>query len=298
MGVMNDRYSLAGHEVHRVGYGTMQLPGPGVFGPPADRAAAIAVLRRARELGVDHFDTSAYYGPWVANDLLREALHPYEGMTIVSKVGARRGPDASWHEASTPPELAWGIDENLIGLGVERVDVMNLRLMTAGDPAFDDKLGAMADAVAGGQDRRDRALERRARRARPRRRARRRRRVRAEPLRADLPRGRGAAPACAERGIAFVPFFPLDFGRVAGDAVVTGIAARLGVTPAQVGLAWLLAHAPNLLVIAGTSSLAHLEENVAVRDVELTARGRRGPRCGRIRLTVRSPACGSRPITR
>jgi hypothetical protein len=148
---MNDRYPLAGHEVHRVGYGTMQLPGPGVFGPPADHDAAIAVLRRARELGVDHFDTSAYYGPWVSNALLREALHPYAGMTIVSKVGGRRAPDGGWLAASTPPELRWGIDENLIGLGVERIDVMNLRLMEAGDPAFDEKLGTMADAVQAGK---------------------------------------------------------------------------------------------------------------------------------------------------
>jgi pyridoxine 4-dehydrogenase len=267
---MNARYSLAGREVDRVGYGTMQLPGDGVFGPPADRDAAIAVLRRARELGVDHFDTSAYYGPWVANDLLREALHPYEGMTIVSKVGGRRGPDASWIDASTPPELAWGIDENLIGLGLDRIDVMNLRLMQAGDTAFDAKLGVLADAVQAGKvgaiglsnvglAELDRAAE----------------------LRVDVAcvQNRYAVTfreheallqACAERGIAFVPFFPLDFGRVAGNEVVRGIAARLGATPAQIGLAWLLAHAPNLLLIAGTSSLAHLEENVAVREIELS----------------------------
>jgi pyridoxine 4-dehydrogenase len=107
---MTHRYSLAGHDVNRVGYGTMQLPGPGVFGPPADHDQAIAVLRRARELGVDHFDTSAYYGPWVSNDLLREALQPYDGMTIVSKVGGRRGPDKGWIAASRPAELLWGID--------------------------------------------------------------------------------------------------------------------------------------------------------------------------------------------
>jgi aryl-alcohol dehydrogenase-like predicted oxidoreductase len=270
MVAMNARYSLAGREVDRVGYGTMQLPGDGVFGPPADRDTAIAVLRRARELGVDHFDTSAYYGPWVANDLLREALHPYEGMTIVSKVGGRRGPDASWIDASTPPELAWGIDENLIGLGIDRIDVMNLRLMQEGDTAFDAKLGVMADAVRAGKvgaiglsnvglAELDRAAE----------------------LGVDVAcvQNRYALTfreheallrACGERGIAFVPFFPLDFGRVAGDEVVRGIAARLGATPAQVGLAWLLAHAPNLLLIAGTSSLAHLEENVAVREIELS----------------------------
>jgi pyridoxine 4-dehydrogenase len=268
---MTHRLSLAGHDVNRVGYGTMQLPGPGVFGPPADHDGAIAVLRRARELGVDHFDTSAYYGPWVSNDLLREALHPYDGMTIVSKVGGRRGPDKSWLEASSPAELRWGIDENLIGLGVDRVDVMNLRLFEAGDPAFDEKLGTMADALQAGKigaiglssvglGELDRAAE----------------------LGIDVAcvqnryaltfrEDEALLQACAERGIAFTPFFPLDFGKVTGNAVVTSIATRLGATPAQVGLAWLLAHAPNLLVIAGTSSLAHLEENVAVGDLELSA---------------------------
>jgi pyridoxine 4-dehydrogenase len=271
MGSMTDRYSLAGHDVHRVGYGTMQLPGPGVFGPPADHDGAIAVLRRARELGVDHFDTSAFYGPWVSNALLREALHPYDGMTIVSKVGGRRGPDTSWIAASSPAELMWGIDENLIGLGVDRVDVMNLRQFEVGDPEFDEKLGTMADAVSAGKigaiglsnvglRELDRAAE----------------------LGIDVAcvQNRYALTfrddeallqTCAERGIAFTPFFPLDFGNVAGNAVVTSIASRLGATPAQVGLAWLLAHAPNLLVIAGTSSLSHLEENVAVGSLELSA---------------------------
>ena len=268
---MTDRHSLAGHDVHRVGYGTMQLPGPGVFGPPADHDGAIAVLRRARELGVDHFDTSAYYGPWVANDLLREALHPYQGMTIVSKVGGRRGADASWIDASSPPELMWGIDENLIGLGVERIDVMNLRLMQVDDPAFDEKLGTMADAVSAGKigaiglsnvglRELDRAAE----------------------LGIDVAcvqnryaltfrEDEALLRTCGERGIAYTPFFPLDFGTVPGNAAVIAVADRVGATPAQVGLAWLLAHAPNLLVIAGTSSLAHLEENVAVGDLELSA---------------------------
>jgi pyridoxine 4-dehydrogenase len=249
----------------------MQLPGPGVFGPPADHDGAIAVLRRARELGVDHFDTSAYYGPWVSNDLLREALYPYDGMTIVSKVGGRRGADKSWIEASSPPELMWGIDENLIGLGVERVDVINLRLMDVGDPAFDEKLGTMADAVQAGKigaiglsnvrlAELDRAAE----------------------LGIDVAcvqnryaltfrEDEALLQTCAERGIAFTPFFPLDFGNVTGNDVVTSIASRLGATPAQVGLAWLLAHAPNLLVIAGTSSLSHLEQNVAAGDLELSA---------------------------
>lgn len=229
------------------------------------------MLRRARELGVEHFDTSAYYGPWVSNALLREALHPYDGMTIVSKVGGRRGPDGSWLAATTPPELRWGIDENLIGLGIERIDVMNLRLMEAADPAFDEKLGAMADAVQAGKigaiglsNASLAELDRAA----------------ALGVEIACVQNRYALTfreherllrACTERGIAFVPFFPLDFGRISGQPVVAGVAERLGVTPAQVGLAWLLAHAPNLLLIAGTSSLAHLEENVAVGGIELRA---------------------------
>jgi len=267
---MTSLFSLAGRDVHRVGYGTMQLTGPDHFGPPADRAGAIAVLRRARELGVDHFDTSAYYGPWVANELLREALRPYDGMTIVSKVGGRRGPDASWIEASTPPELRWGIDENLITLGVDRVDVMNLRLMDLDDPAFDEKLGTMADAVQAGKigavglsnvtlEHLDRAADLGVE-------------VACVQNHYALTHRDDEAllDACRERGIAFVPFFPLDWGKVAAEPAVVAIAQRLGVTPAQVGLAWLLAHAPNLLLIAGTRSIAHLEENVAVADVELT----------------------------
>jgi pyridoxine 4-dehydrogenase len=264
-------FSLGNRKVTRLGYGAMQLAGPGVFGPPKDHDQAIAVLRRARELGVDHFDTSAYYGPWVSNDLLREALHPYDGMTIVSKVGGRRGPDKSWIAAGTPAELLWGIDENLIGLDVERIDVMNLRLMENGDPAFDEKLGTMADAVQAGKigaiglsnvtlTELDRAAELGIEVA-----------CVQNHYALTFRKDEALLEACAERGIAFTPFFPLDFGKVTANDVVSSIAARLGATPAQVGLAWLLAHAPNLLVIAGTSSLAHLEENVAVGDLELTA---------------------------
>ena len=211
---MTSTYSLAGREINRVGYGTMQLPGPGVFGPPKDHDQAIAVLRRARELGVDHFDTSAYYGPWVSNDLLREALHPYDGMTIVSKVGGRRGPDKSWIAAGTPAELEWGIDENLIGLGVERVDVMNLRLMENGDPAFDEKLGTMADAVQAGKigaiglsnvtlTELDRAAELGIEVA-----------CVQNHYALTFRKDEALLEACTERGIAFTPFFPLDFGKV------------------------------------------------------------------------------------
>ena len=277
---MTDRFTNSALDVNRVGYGTMQLPGPDHFGPPRDHDAAIAVLKRAAELGVDHFDTAAYYGPWVSNALLREALHPYENLTIVSKVGGRRGPDASWLDASTPPELLWGIDENLIGLEVDRVDAINLRLIHPEDPmasmapltdAFDAQLGAMADAKEAGKvgaiglsNISVAHIER------------------AEQLGVEIAcvqnryaltyrEAEELLTACTERNIAFVPFFPLDFGQVTANEVVTEIAGRIGRTPAQIGLAWLLAHAPNILIIAGTSSIEHLEENVAIGDIELSA---------------------------
>lgn len=270
MVAMTSTFDLAGRTVQRVGYGTMQLPGPDHFGPPRDRAAALAVLRRARELGVDHFDTAAYYGPWVANDLLREAFDDLAEVTIVSKVGGRRGPDASWLAALSPSELLWGIDENLIGLGIDRVDVVNLRLFERADPAFDERLGAMVDArdagkIGGiglsniGAAELDRAAELGVEIACVQNRY-------ALTFREDEELLR----ACARRGIAFVPFFPLDFGNVDGHPVVNEIAAAHAVTPAQIGLAWLLAHSPNILLIPGTSSLAHLEENVAAGAIELS----------------------------
>ena len=267
---MTHSYELAGREVHRVGYGTMQLPGPNHFGPPRDRDAALAVLRRARALGVDHFDTAAYYGPWVSNELLREALDLAE-VTVVSKVGGRRGPDAGWLPALSPAELAWGIDENLIGLGVERLDVVNLRLFEFPDPAFDERLAALVDARDAGKigaiglsnvgvAELDRAAALGVEIA-----------CVQNQYALTFRKDEALLRVCAERGIAFVPFFPLDFGKVDGHPVVREVAATHEVMPAQIGLAWLLAHSPNVLLIPGTSSLAHLEENVAVAAIELSA---------------------------
>jgi aryl-alcohol dehydrogenase-like predicted oxidoreductase len=247
----------------------MQLAGPGVFGPPKDRDEALRVLAAVREAGIDHIDTSQYYGPDVVNELLREALHPYDGITLVSKVGARRDDEGGWIPWNQPDDLRQGIEDNLRSLGVERLGAVNLRVMPQ-DPMdlFEKQLAAMVqardegliDAVGISNVSKDQFA------------------LAADEIgcvqnpynlvdRSSQP----VLDACTERGIAFVPFFPLDFGRVTGHEVVARIAARLGVTPAQVGLAWLLAHAPNLLLIAGTSSIAHLEENVAVGQLELGA---------------------------
>jgi pyridoxine 4-dehydrogenase len=277
-----DTHDLAGRPARRIGFGAMQLPGPRVFGPPRDREEALAVLRRAVELGVNHIDTAQYYGPDVANELIHEALHPYpDDLVLVSKVGGARDANGGWIPAQRPEQLREGVEENLRSLEVERVDVVNLRVMGAeeGDPgsavALEDQLGMMVELrdegkiggvglsnVTLGQLRvglahteiacvqNEMSLLQRD----------------SEPL-LDL---------CRETGVPFVPFFPLGSAfpgmpKVSEQPVVREIADRLGVTPAQIGLAWLLAHSSNVLLIPGTSSLAHLEENMAVGDVELDA---------------------------
>jgi pyridoxine 4-dehydrogenase len=271
-----ERYPLAQFSVSRIGFGAMQLPGPGVFGPPRDRHEAVAVLRRAVEMGVDLIDTSQYYGPDVANELIREALYPYpDSLALVSKVGARRDASGGWLPDDEPGQLRRGIEDNLRSLGVEQLAAVNLRL---GDDAtldtrFDDQLAAMIRArdegLIGGiglsnitREHLLRALER-------------------TPVacvqnqlsvvaRASMP----VLDECLARRIAFVPFFPLGSGfirpnPVLGNEYVVGNAKRLGITPAQVALAWTLGLAPNILLIPGTSSLRHLEENLAVADIQL-----------------------------
>ena len=268
-----DRYPLGLFSVSRVGFGAMQLPGPGVFGPPRDRDQAVAVLRRAVDLGVDHIDTAQYYGPGVANELIREALHPYPGtLALVSKVGARRDGSGGWLPYDEPDQLRRGIEDNLASLGVERLAAVNLRLIDGAAPGqrFDEQLAAMIQArdegLIGGvglsnisRDHLLRALDR-------------------TPItcvqnplnlvdRASMP----LLHECTRRSIAFVPFFPLGsaFARtdpVLGNKHVISISQRLNLTPAQVALAWLLGLAPNILLIPGTSSLRHLEENLAVTD--------------------------------
>jgi aryl-alcohol dehydrogenase-like predicted oxidoreductase len=278
------RFPLGPFSVGRVGFGAMQLPGPGVFGPPRDHDQAIAVLRRAVELGVDHIDTAQFYGPDVANELIREALHPYpDDLALVSKVGGRRDDQGNWLPAHEPDKLRAGIEDNLRTLRVDQLAAVNLRVMGV-DPnqpgpvdseLFDRQLTAMIQArddglIAGiGLSS-----------------------ITLEHLRIALERtevacvqnafnvvDRTSQPvldACAERGIAFVPFFPLGSGFAAdnpvlGNPVVRRTAEQLGRTPAQVALAWTLAVSPNVLLIPGTSSVGHLEENMAVADIELDA---------------------------
>src|SRR6201997_2336147 len=253
----------------------MQLPGPGVFGPPRDHDEAIAVLRRAVELGVDHIDTAQYYGPDVANELIREALHPYpDNLALVSKVGARRDQAGGWLPYSDPDQLRAGIEDNLRSLGIEQLAAVNLRV-TGDEPdrRFDDQLTAMIqareDGLIGGVGLSNITLERL------------RRALERTPIacvqnplnladRSSMP----VLRECAARGIAFVPFFPLGsaFARdnpVLGNPAVRAAAGRLSATPAQIALAWTLSLAPNVLLIPGTSSVPHLEENLAVADIEL-----------------------------
>ena len=269
---------LGPHDVGRIGFGAMQLAGPGVFGPPRDRDGALAVLRRAVELGVDHIDTSQYYGPDVVNELIREALHPYpEGLRLVTKIGARRDDEGGWLPALGLAELRAGVEDNLRTLGVERLTLVNLRLLEGGDaPPLAEMLGALEDmrregkleliglsnvtraqleealelvAIAGVQNQYsvlDRSNE-------------------------------DVLELCRERGLAFVPFFPLGSAftggprRLGEDPAIAGIAARHAATPSQVALAWLLQRDEHILLIPGTSSVLHLEENLAAAGVHLDA---------------------------
>jgi pyridoxine 4-dehydrogenase len=275
------RYRLGTQLVSRIGFGAMQLPGPGVFGPPRDRNAAIAVLRRTAELGVDHIDTAQYYGPAVANELINAALYPYPpGLALVSKVGARRDASGGILRYDEPAELRAGIEDNLRTLATDHLAAVNLRLMdnAAPDQHFDDQLGAMMqardDGLIGGiglsNITREHLLHALARTDIA---------CVQNPLNlADLT-SMPVLEECNKRGIAFVPFFPLgsSFARnnpVLSHPGVVATTARFGCTPAQVGLAWLLRLRPNVLLIPGTSSVRHLEENMAVANIELDAEAR------------------------
>lgn len=254
--------------VHRMGYGAMQLAGPGVFGPPKDHDEAIRVLRRAVEAGVDHLDTSQYYGPDVVNALIREALYPYDGLTLVSKVGARRDDKGGWLPWDRPEDLRQGIEDNLRSLGVEQLGAVNLRLMSG--EHLQEQLGAMIqardDGLIAGIGLSNVTLEQ-----------------------VELCLGltdiacvqnaysyvdRSSQPIldlCTDRGVAFVPFFPLGSGfgvaDVRGHPDIAAAAADLDVTPAQVALAWTLAQSPSVLLIPGTSSVAHLEQNLLAAEL-------------------------------
>jgi pyridoxine 4-dehydrogenase len=271
----NQTANLGRHIVNRMGFGAMQLAGPGVFGPPRDPDAARAVLRRAIELGVDHIDTSQYYGPDVVNELIHDALAPYPaGMRLVSKVGGRRDDAGGWLPALRPEELRAGVEENLATLGIESLAAVNLRLIGEPEVPLAEQLGTLEDLRREGKldaiglSNADRAT------------------VEEALELVDLACVQNAfsivqrdsqdvLDLCAEHDIAFVPFFPLGSaftggpGTIAADPHVAEVAAKHGATTSQVALAWLLHHDPRVLLIPGTSSLAHLEENVGAAKVDL-----------------------------
>ncbi len=274
---------LAGRPVGRIGFGAMQLPGPRVFGPPRDRATALAVLRRVVDLGINHIDTAQYYGPDVSNELIHEALFPYpEDLVLVSKVGAQRDEHGGWASAQRPEQLRAGVEANLLSLEVEQVDVVNLRLHSdghggegnSGEVDLDSQLAEMVVLRDEGKIGAIGVSN-----------------VSLDQLRQAMPAGlacvqnayslldRSSEPLfelCREHGVAWVPFFPLGSAfpgvrKVTEHPAVMAAATAVGATPAQVGLAWLLHHGPHVLLIPGTASLEHLAENVAAGEVRLDA---------------------------
>ena len=265
-------FLLGDLEVTRMGYGAMQLAGPHVFGPPKDRDEAVAVLREVVELGINHIDTSDYYGPFVTNEIIREALAPYpEGLVIVTKVGARRDDEGGWPHAREPHELKQQVHDNLERLGLEAMDVVNLRMGGFQDP----EPGTVAPQVEALAELQQEGLVRH---------------IGISTVNAEqVAEAQTIAPiacvqnfyniahrddddlvdALAEQGIAYVPYFPLGgFTPLQSDGL-NGVAARLGATPMSVALAWLLQRSPNILLIPGTSSREHLRENVAGAALEL-----------------------------
>ena len=260
--------------VKRMGYGAMQLAGPGVYGPPRDPAGALAILREAVAAGVNHIDTSDYYGPHITNQTIRQALHPYrDGLVIVTKLGARRPADKSWQPASSPQDLIDGVHDNLRNLGVDALDIVNYRVMGSGHGPQE---GSVAEQVT----------------------------VLADLQRKGLIRHIGISNATAaqvaeaqaitdvvcvqnnynlaqrtddaliddlaRQGIAYVPFFPLGGFTPLQSSTLSAVAVRLGATPMQVALAWLLHRSPNILLIPGTSSVAHLRENLTAAELTLS----------------------------
>ena len=270
---LGGRFTFVGTNlsVNRMGYGAMQLAGPHVFGPPRDPDGAVAVLREARSAGVDHIDTSDYYGPHVTNELIKRALHPYPNdLVIVTKVGARRGPDASWLPAQSPDELRSAVEDNLRNLGVDALDVVNLRvgLMTLVDESIADRVRVLVELKKRGlirhvglsnvtpkQFAQARALTEI---------------VCVQNQYNVTHRGDDAfVDQLAKEGVAYVPFFPLGGFTPLQSSTLSEVAKSLEATPMQVALAWLLHRAPNILLIPGTSSLAHLRENLRAAELKL-----------------------------
>jgi pyridoxine 4-dehydrogenase len=269
------RFHIGDLSVKRMGYGAMQLAGPHVYGPPNNREEALAVLREAVASGVDHIDTSDFYGPHITNQLIREALHPYaDDLTIVTKIGARRGADGAWLPAQSPDELEAAVHDNLRNLGLDVLDVVNMRLMfDVMGPAEGDieaHIGKLAEMQARGLIRHiglSNATAAQVRQARS---------------MADIVcvqnqynlvhRGDDALiDELAKDGIAYVPFFPLGGFSPLQSSILAEVAAELGATTMQTALAWLLQRSPNILLIPGTSSVAHLRQNIAAASLQLPA---------------------------
>jgi pyridoxine 4-dehydrogenase len=266
-------FTLGTRNVNRLGYGAMQLAGPGVFGPPKDKQAALAVLREAVASGVNHIDTSDYYGPHITNQLIREALHPYpKGLVIVTKVGATRGDDKSWRPAFSAEDLKSAVHDNLRNLGLDVLEVVNLRLMfgilSPAEGSLEAPLTALAELKRQGLIRHIGL---------------------SNVTATQLDEGRALTEiACvqnhynlvhrhddplidrlADAGIAYSPFFPLGGFTPLQSSSLSEVAGKLGATPMQVALAWLLRRSPNILLIPGTSSVSHLHENLAAAKLEL-----------------------------
>ena len=269
----SDSFTLGGRTVKRLGYGAMQLAGPGVFGPPKDRDAALAVLREAVARGVNHIDTSDFYGPHITNQLIREALHPYQDdLAIVTKISARRGDDGSWIPAMSREELTQAVHDNLRNLGLDVLEVVNLRSMLGihgpVEGSIEEPLTVLAELQRQGLVRHIGL---------------------SNVTSTQVAQGRriceivcvqnhynlahreddALIDELARDGIAYVPFFPLGGFTPLQSSTLSDVAKRLGATPMQVALAWLLRRAPNILLIPGTSSVAHLHENLAAGKLVL-----------------------------
>jgi aryl-alcohol dehydrogenase-like predicted oxidoreductase len=266
-------FKLGDRHVYRMGYGAMQLAGKHVFGPPRDHAEAIAVLREAVEAGVDHIDTSDFYGPFITNQIIREALHPYpDNLVIVTKIGARRDDKGAWLPALSPGEIVQAVDSNLRNLGLDALEVVNFRAMFAPNGPREGSIEAPF-AVLCDLQRQGKIKHLGVSNVTP----------------AQLAQARGMGKivcvqnlynlaqrqdeamlrALAQDGIAYVPFFPLGGFTRLQSAALDEVAGQVGATPMQVALAWLLQRAPNVLLIPGTSSRAHLRENLAAAELEL-----------------------------
>jgi pyridoxine 4-dehydrogenase len=269
-----ETFLLAGRPVKRMGYGAMQLAGKGVFGPPKDRAAAIAVLREAVASGVNHIDTSDYYGPHVTNQIIREALHPYpRDLVIVTKVGASRGPDASWRPALEPEDIVRAVHDNLRNLKLDALEVVNMRVMgdihAPKEGSIEKQVTALAELKRQGLVRHigvsnvTAAQIEEAQRLTP---------IVCIQNQYNVVHREDDAlvDALARQGIAYVPFFPLGGFTPLQSSVLSRLAASLEATPMQVALAWLLKRAPNILLIPGTSSLEHLRENLSAAKLEIS----------------------------